>query len=178
MAKSQESESRTWKGHQVANLTLVVKKSCSSLKGRQGKHEKVEAFLWSEGCFHVDYNCGNFTFLLLSDLFPCNSISLVINIPVAVSFSRNCLDQRKFFHWVGSNMWDGERQTGRVKRGGLADTACYFSSTSHWLSALGSPLEKPCKCRMAWKQHPSVATYHRGRMWWKKCYVFFPLLYI
>lgn len=79
----------------------------------------------------------------------------------------------------------GRRKTDREsERGGLADTACYFSSTSHWLSALGSPLEKPRKCRMAWKRHPSVETYHRGGTWWKKefckCYVLFfsPLLYI
>ena len=69
---------------------------------------------------------GSEVFCFLSQIYICipNIGNLFIFLPLSL------MDQRDFFHWAGSGR-GREKET--QHRGALADTPCYFPSTSHWL---------------------------------------------
>lgn len=97
--------------------------------------------------------------LLIFESFSSYPISLFINILLAVSFSHNCLDQRKFFHWAGSSNRGTEKErqregaVGRLGRHPLL----FFLCLPLTLSALGSFLERPVS-----SEWPDNNTYQKG----------------
>lgn len=153
-----------WTEQHVINQPLVLKDIvlalCSAWKieqrtggGGGGKQKTFRLFFF---CFCVYSNFGNSTYLFFS---PCHSNSFVclpwsvfICLPLALSFSHNCVWTRGSFS-TGLAATGGQRKRDREGEqwGGLADAPCYFSSASHWLCQQWLSLSRASELRVAWQ---------------------------